>query len=171
MPRGVKKDADRKPTVSKSARAELEMPVGRIGRHLRRGCYFKRYSDATAVYLAAVIEFLCKEVLDMAGIACKNDGRQRIKPDHIFQGIQEDESFVELFDNIVISEGGFTEHIDPSLLYTKKEIERRQRKAMRDAESQSDAKKSQSKSQRGRSKSKGKRSGSQSKKGKASQAV
>jgi len=73
--------------ISKSKRADLEMPVGRIGRMLRRGCYFKRYSDATPVYLAAVLEFLVGEVLDLAGTICKTEGRKRIVPTNIFQGI------------------------------------------------------------------------------------
>ena len=109
-----------KPKLSRSARADLEMPVARIGRHLKKQHYFKRISDATPVFMAAVLQFLVGEVLDLAGIACKNDGRQRIVPSNIFKGIQEDDSLLQLFDNIVISEGGFAEKIHESLLPKQK---------------------------------------------------
>lgn len=151
MPKGK----NNKPTVSKSKKADLEMPVGRIGRMLRRGCFYKRYSDATPVYLAAVLEFLVGEVLDLAGVVAKNEGRKRIVPTNIFQGIQEDGGLVDLFSNIVISEGGFNEHIHESLLHLKKSKRSRSR-----SQSQSQSGK---KSMKGRSKSKGKKSQSKGK--------
>ena len=147
MPAGRPKNS-KKPTVSKSSRADLEMPVGRIGRHLRRGCYFKRYSDASAVYIAAVLEFLVGEVLDLAGTVCKVEGRKRIVPTNIFKGIQEDDGLVDLFSNIVISEGGFNENIHESLLHLKKKSKSR-------SKSQTGSGKKSS-SKRGRPKSKGK---------------
>lgn len=103
------------PGVMKSKKADLEFPVARIGRMLRKGCYFQRYSDATAVFLAAVLEFLSGEVLDLAGIQAKNEGRKRIVPTNIFSGIQEDAGLVELFSNIIISEGGCNENIQEVL--------------------------------------------------------
>lgn len=117
----------RKQGVTRSKRADLEMPVSRFGRNLKRGCYFKRISDATPVYIAAVLEFLVGEVIDLAGVVCKNEGRKRIVPTHIFKGIQEDDGLVELFSNIVISEGGFNENVHDALLMKKKRSRSRSR--------------------------------------------
>ena len=151
--RGRKKgQTNTRPVVSKSSKADLEFPVGRIGRHLRKGCYYKRYSDATAVYLAAVLEYLVSEVLDLAGSACKTEGRKRIVPTNIFSGIQNDDGFVELFSNIIISEGGRSELLHKELEkthYFTKLAKRRRREES----------KSQSQSQAGRSKSKSKSKG------------
>lgn len=143
MPRSKKQSA-----VSRSKRADLEMPVGRVGRMLKRGCFFKRISDATPVYMAAVLEFLVGEVLDLAGVVCKNEGRKRIVPSNIFKGIQEDDGLVELFSNIVISEGGFNENIEEALLVKKKSRSRSQSQKRGRSQSQ----------KRGRSKSKGSKS-------------
>lgn len=44
--------------ISKSKRAELQFPVGRIGRLLKKGRYSKRVGGAAPVYLAAVLEYL-----------------------------------------------------------------------------------------------------------------
>lgn len=45
-------------TMSKSKRAELQFPVGRIGRFLKKGRYSKRIGNAAPVYVAAVLEYL-----------------------------------------------------------------------------------------------------------------
>jgi histone H2A len=159
----------KKPAVSKSKRADLEMPVARVGRMLKRGCYYKRLSDATPVYLAAVLEYLVGEVLDLAGDVCKNEGRKRIVPTNIFKGIQEDDGLVELFSNIVISEGGFNENVHESLLMKKKRSRSQRSQSQSGKKSQGRGRsKSKSKSKRGRSKSKGKGRG---KSQRASQAV
>lgn len=155
-----------KPTVSKSNRADLEMPVGRIGRMLRRGCYFKRYSDATPVYLAAVLEFLVGEVLDLAGTVAKNEGRKRIVPTNIFKGIQEDDGLVDLFSNIVISEGGFSENVHESLLMKKKKSTSKKR-----SQSRSGSQMGKSSSKRGRGRPKGSKSKSKSQRRGRSQKV
>ncbi|EDW37684.1 GL22264 [Drosophila persimilis] len=50
---------------SRSNRAGLQFPVGRIHRLLRKGNYAERVVGAGApVYLAAVMEYLAAEVLD-----------------------------------------------------------------------------------------------------------
>ena len=41
---------------TRSSRAGLQFPVGRIHRHLRKGNYAKRVGAGAPVYLAAVME-------------------------------------------------------------------------------------------------------------------
>ncbi|CAG9557890.1 unnamed protein product [Danaus chrysippus] len=48
---------------SRSNRAGLQFPVGRIHRLLRKGNYAERVGAGAPVYLAAVMEYLAAEVL------------------------------------------------------------------------------------------------------------
>lgn len=53
-----------KPTkaVSRSSKAGLQFPVGRIARFLKAGKYAERVGAGAPVYLSAVLEYLAAEV-------------------------------------------------------------------------------------------------------------
>ena len=53
----------RKQAVSKSVKAGLQFPVGRIARFLKQGRYAKRTGTGAPIYLAAVLEYLAAEVV------------------------------------------------------------------------------------------------------------
>lgn len=53
--------------VSRSVKAGLQFPVGRIARLLKEGKYAERIGAGAPVYLAAVLEYLAAEVLELAG--------------------------------------------------------------------------------------------------------
>lgn len=53
----------KKKPVSRSVKAGLQFPVGRIGRYLKKGRYAKRVGTGAPVYLAAVLEYLAAEVI------------------------------------------------------------------------------------------------------------
>lgn len=59
---GGRKGGDRT-KVSKSVKAGLQFPVGRIGRYLKKGRYAKRTAAGAPIYLAAVLEYLAAEVI------------------------------------------------------------------------------------------------------------
>lgn len=59
---GRKGGGPRKKAVTRSIRAGLQFPVGRIGRYLKNGRYAKRVGTGAPVYLAAVLEYLAAEV-------------------------------------------------------------------------------------------------------------
>ena len=48
-----------KKAVSRSAKAGLQFPVGRVARYLKAGKYATRVGAGAPVYLAAVLEYLC----------------------------------------------------------------------------------------------------------------
>merc|ERR1711988_1581604 len=50
---------------SRSSRAGLQFPVGRIHRLLRKGNYAKRVGAGAPVYMAAVMEYLAAEILEL----------------------------------------------------------------------------------------------------------
>ena len=54
-------------STSRSAKAGLQFPVGRIASHLKKGRYAKRIGGGAPVYLAAVLEYLAAEILELAG--------------------------------------------------------------------------------------------------------
>lgn len=57
------KDGNRKKKyVSRSIKAGLQFPVGRIGRYLKKGKYSERVGTGAPIYLAAVLEYLATEV-------------------------------------------------------------------------------------------------------------
>lgn len=49
-------------SVSRSSKAGLQFPVGRIARFLKAGKYSQRVGAGAPVYLAAVLEYLAAEV-------------------------------------------------------------------------------------------------------------
>lgn len=57
---------------SKSGRAGLQFPVGRIKKILKQ-MWKERVSASAPVYLAAVLEYLVAEVLELAGNASRDN--------------------------------------------------------------------------------------------------
>ena len=68
---------------SRSSRAGLQFPVGRIHRLLRKGNYAERVGAGAPVYLAAVMEYLAAEVLELAGNAARDNKKTRIIPRYL----------------------------------------------------------------------------------------
>ncbi|KAH6944800.1 hypothetical protein HPB50_005289 [Hyalomma asiaticum] len=101
---------------SRSSRAGLAFPVGRIHRLLRQGNYADRISGAAPVYMAGVLEYLTAEVLELAGNAARDNQRSRITPRHIQLAIRNDEELSKLLGNVTISQGGVLPQIRPELL-------------------------------------------------------
>ena len=60
---------------SRSARAGLQFPVGRVSRFLRKGRYGARVGGGAPVYLSAVLEYLAAEILELAGNAARDNKR------------------------------------------------------------------------------------------------
>ncbi|CAG8453875.1 4767_t:CDS:2 [Acaulospora morrowiae] len=102
--------------VSRSARAGLQFPVGRIHRHLRNGNYAFRIGSGAPVYLAAVLEYLTAEILELAGNAARDNKKSRIIPRHIQLAIRNDEELNKLLGHVTISEGGVLPNIHQDLL-------------------------------------------------------
>ncbi|XP_037101547.1 late histone H2A.2.2-like [Syngnathus acus] len=117
--RGKKAAPKTKSPVSRSVRAGLVFPVGRIHRMLKKGNYAKRVGSGAPVYLAAVLEYLCAEILDMAGDATKQNQKKRISPRHILLGVRKDNDFNKLLAGVTISEGGVIPNINAALLPKK----------------------------------------------------
>ena len=81
--------------------------------------YSERVGSGAPVYLAAVLEYLAAEVLELAGNAAKDNKKTRIIPRHILLAIKNDEELNRLMYNTTIADGGVLPNIHPVLLPTK----------------------------------------------------
>ena len=110
-----------KKAVSRSARAGLQFPVGRIARQLRAGRFAQRIGAGAPVYLAAVLEYLAAEVLELAGNAARDNKKTRIIPRHLQLAIRNDEELNKLLSGVTIAQGGVLPNIQAVLLPKKTE--------------------------------------------------
>ncbi|KXZ50878.1 hypothetical protein GPECTOR_14g128 [Gonium pectorale] len=95
--RGKGKTAGKK-AVSRSSKAGLQFPVGRIARYLKKGKYAERIGAGAPVYLAA---------------------KNRIVPRHIQLAIRNDEELGKLLGEVTIASGGVLPNIHAVLLPKK----------------------------------------------------
>mmetsp|Transcript_10988 Transcript_10988/g.15284 ORF Transcript_10988/g.15284 Transcript_10988/m.15284 type:complete len:141 (-) Transcript_10988:418-840(-) len=107
-------------STTRSARAGLQFPVGRISRFLRKGRYAARVGGGAPVYLAAVLEYLTAEILELAGNAARDNKRSRIIPRHVQLAIRNDEELNKLLGDVTIAAGGVLPNIHAVLLPKKK---------------------------------------------------
>ena len=105
--------------VSRSSKAGLQFPVGRISRYLKKGRYAARVGSGAPVYLAAVLEYLTAEILELAGNAARDNKKSRIIPRHLQLAIRNDEELNKLLGNVTIAQGGVRPNIHAVLLPTK----------------------------------------------------
>lgn len=108
---------------SKSTRAEINFPVSRILRYLRKSKYSKHIGTTAAVYLAATLEYLCHEILELAvhGLHVNgesnngNTNHKRVTPRELALAIKNDDLLDKLLKSVTIPEGGVLPAILPAI--------------------------------------------------------
>ena len=104
---------------SRSSRAGLQFPVSRIHRYMKKGNYAPHVRNGAGIYMAAVLEYLTAEILELAGNASRDNKRTRIIPRHIQLAIKNDEELNKLLAEVTISQGGVLPNIHSVLLPKK----------------------------------------------------
>ncbi|XP_043742207.1 LOW QUALITY PROTEIN: core histone macro-H2A.2-like [Cervus elaphus] len=105
--------------LSRSARAGVIFPVGRLIRYLKKGTFKYRISVGAPIYMAAVIEYLAAEILELAGNAARDNKKARKGPRHILLAVANDEELNQRLKGVTIASGGVLPRIHPELLAKK----------------------------------------------------
>jgi histone H2A len=114
--KGGRGKAEGKKSQTKSSKAGLQFPVGRMGRFLKKGKYATRVGAGAPVYLAAILEYLTAEILELAGNAARDNKKTRIIPRHIQLAVRNDEELNKLFGGVTIAQGGVLPNIHSVLV-------------------------------------------------------
>ena len=78
--------------------------------------YATRIGVGAPVYLAAVLEYLCTEMLMLAGKTAFFDKKKRILPRHILLSVKNDKKLDKLLGGVIIASGGVLPKIHAALL-------------------------------------------------------
>ncbi|KAL7392784.1 hypothetical protein ABVT39_001621 [Epinephelus coioides] len=87
---------------TRSSCAGLQFPVGRVHRLLRKGNYAERVNASAPVYLAAVLEYLTAEILELAGNPTCDNKKIRIIPRHRQLAVHNNEELSKLLGGVTI---------------------------------------------------------------------
>ena len=90
-------------STSSASKAGLQFPVARLNRYLRKGKYASRVGVGAGVYMGAVLEYLCAEILELAGNAARDNKKTRIVPRHIQLAVRNDEELNKLLGSVAIA--------------------------------------------------------------------
>lgn len=110
--RSAKKATKSASKGSRSAKAGLIFPVGRVGSMLRRGQFARRVGASSAVYLAAVLEYLSAELLELTTKAVVEKKSKRLTPRAMTLAVRADDDLGELLKNVTLSRGGVVPSVD-----------------------------------------------------------
>uniref|UniRef100_UPI00398EC835 histone H2A-like n=1 Tax=Pristiophorus japonicus TaxID=55135 RepID=UPI00398EC835 len=102
----------------RSSWAVLQFPVRRAHRLLRKGNYAERVDAGVPVDMAAVLEYLTAEILELAGNASR-DNKTRIIHSYLQLAIRNDQELNKMLGKVTIAQGGVLPNIQAVLLPKK----------------------------------------------------
>lgn len=102
--------------VRKEVRAGIHFSVSRTSKLLKKGRKNRTIRTDAAVFLAAVLEYLSAEVLELSGEAAEAGKRARITERHVQLAIRTDNELNRLLENVTIPGGGVIPFVHNVLL-------------------------------------------------------
>jgi len=84
--------------VSRTSRAGLQFSVSACEHFLRD--FGKSVGSTAAVYLAAILEYITAEILELAGNAARDNKEVRVSARHMFLAVDNDEELKKLFEKL-----------------------------------------------------------------------
>nr|P06898.3 RecName: Full=Histone H2A type 2 [Xenopus laevis]AAA49762.1 histone H2A [Xenopus laevis]CAA26810.1 unnamed protein product [Xenopus laevis] len=119
--RGKQGGKTRAKSKTRSSRAGLQFPVGRVHRLLRKGNYAERVGAGAPVYLAAVLEYLTAEILELAWERLPEITKRPVLSPGTCNSLCNDEELNKLLGGVTIAQGGVLPNIQSVLLPKKTE--------------------------------------------------
>jgi histone H2A len=118
-PPSIQKPKKAKP-VNWSTKAGLKFPVSRVRAGIKQNGDVSSVARNAPVFLAAVLEYLAAEILELSSRVCTANGKKKIGPYFIQMAIKQDPELCELLRDVDIASAGVMPHIHPVLLAPKK---------------------------------------------------
>ncbi|XP_078398975.1 histone H2A-like [Cetorhinus maximus] len=104
---------------TRSSRAGLQLPVSHIHQMLHKGHSAERVGAGAPVYLAAVLEYLTAEILELSGNMAQDNKKTCIIPRHQQLAIRNDKELNKLLGGVTIAQGGVLPNFLAMLLFKK----------------------------------------------------
>ncbi len=84
----------------------VQFSVGVVSGHLKRGKYATKLGKTAKITLAAVLEFLCAEILEASVRTSKAKKRSRIIPRDVIRAVRSDDDLTMLFGKVGLTPDG-----------------------------------------------------------------
>jgi histone H2A len=108
-----------KQRTTQSSRASVTFPVGRIHTFMKASHPTVRIGPRASVFMAAVLEYVAAEVLELAGNVTRDLRLKRITPRAIMLAIKSDWELDRLLHKVTIRKSGVRPNMMAALLSTK----------------------------------------------------
>lgn len=107
----------RNPNVSqtRAQKAGLTMPPSRINRAMKSRSGLKRVGGTAPIYMAAVLEYITAEVLEVASNSTAGSKRKRVTPEDVSIALRSDPDLQKVCSGVALYTGDKLEEIAKSL--------------------------------------------------------
>lgn len=126
------------PKTTLSEVSGVVFPVGRMHRYMRRHRVAARVGKGAAVYMAAVLEYISAELLEVGGYVAKDMKKTRVVPRDLMLAIRQDNELDSLFRGATLPFSGTLPFIHRKLLVDKKMKKEIQESIKADMEAQAE---------------------------------
>ena len=121
QPLGIMAKKSKKPSVSRAEKAGLTFPVSKLNRHLREARKSKRVGGGASIYLAAVLEYVANEILELSE---KQLGKKkkRINPIDVMGAVRADDELNSLLGSSAIFATDRIKNVSHAIKYVPKAV-------------------------------------------------